>query len=84
MNEILLILFFILFLLLPRFFLNKMKQPYKKYIRTGCGLLLLLLVWLDQSNSQLWPKILISVVVIYSMYRAIFEMDMAAGKKDNN
>lgn len=71
MNEITLIIAIILLLIFPRLLLNKVKQPFNKYIKIGCGGLLLLLIWLDPSNNIVWPKIMISVLVFFNIYKLI-------------
>jgi hypothetical protein len=69
MNEILLALCFLACLLLPGLLLKRAKPMSRALVTIAGGTALLLLAWLDSSGQTLWPKIIITCVVAYQLYK---------------
>lgn len=76
LNEIMLLLASVAIIVFVFLFMKKLKQPYKRYVSIISGLALLILTWVFAGDAS-WPaKIIITVLISYSIYD-----NLAIGKK---
>lgn len=77
MNETVLALIFFGVIIALRFFLFRIPQPTRLYINVISGILLLVLVWFFADETKTALKVLMSVLVLSSWYRAYLDYKKA-------
>lgn len=63
MSEFLLLAAFLLLLIIPQFYLRKINQPRRTYIRLAAACILMILTWLF-SDAHMGLKLLLTVVAL--------------------
>lgn len=65
MYEVILIILAVSALILPKIFLQSLKEPYRLYLRITFGVVLLTFAWLYETSAPHTPKFLMTIAVIY-------------------
>ncbi|WP_236977482.1 hypothetical protein [Membranihabitans maritimus] len=68
-SEIALIIVFLLLLILPKRFIGSIKKPYDIYVKWGLGMVLIGVVWWAMNDGKMSMKIMLTIVVLYSLMR---------------
>lgn len=72
MNEFILIFSSILVLYFISFFISKLKFPLQSYLKLLSAGLLIIFVWvIPTENSNIWPRILISILSSFSLMQEL-------------
>lgn len=71
MNEWLLIIVFVIVLVVPQYFLSRVKQPLLSYIRVAALVLLLVLVWGFSEPVRMVSKVALTGIAAGALLQAI-------------
>ena len=70
LNEILLLIALVIILVTPKIFLQRISQPTQTYIKTIGALILITLVWLDADKEQWGWELVLTIVVVASVFKS--------------
>jgi hypothetical protein len=78
--EVFLIILFGILLLIPQFFLSRLKGTRSHYMKILSGVALLLLVWVFGIDAPFGPKILLTAIACTTIWRGYFSLNNQASK----
>ena len=52
-------------------FIGRLRQPLQAYVRMTTAVLLCALIWLVPNESSIWPKLILTLLAGYALYRGI-------------
>ncbi len=73
MNEIILFVAALLLLAMPQLLLKNISPAKMHFTRIILGVIFLVLIWVFEQEAKNAPKVLITIVVTYSMFTSIKE-----------
>lgn len=71
LNEILMVIGFILALIIPSLLLNRACQTLKTFIKLLSGLFLLILIWFFADGSSVFIKLMLTTIIISGAFKTI-------------